>query len=85
MLFRSYDKATEFTRHLSEDVQITIDVVEPIGSESFNYFHFNGNPDHNFCFRTSTATLYKPDQVLNVGIDIERLRFFDTQTEERIA
>ena len=80
-----YDKATEFTRHLSEDVQITIDVVEPIGSESFNYFHFNGNPSHNFCFRTSTDTLYQPDQILNVGIDIERLRFFDTQTEERIA
>jgi len=80
-----YDKATEFTRHLSEDVKITIDVVEPIGSESFNYFHFNGNPAHSFCFRTTTNILYQPGQVLDVGADIDRLRFFDTETEERIA
>ena len=80
-----YDKATEFTRHLSEDVKITIDVVEPIGSESYNYFHFNGNPEHNFCFRTTTSVLYKPEQELMVGVDIQRLRFFDTLTEERIA
>lgn len=80
-----YDKATEFTRHLSEDVEITIDVVEPIGSESFNYFHFNGNPEQTYCFRTTTNMLYQPDQVLTVGADIERLRFFDTDTEERIA
>ncbi len=80
-----YDKATEFTRHLSEDVKITIDVVEPIGSESYNYFHFNDNPEHSFCFRTTTNILYKPEQELMVGVDIERLRFFDGITEERIA
>ncbi|AQG80079.1 ABC transporter ATP-binding protein [Spirosoma montaniterrae] len=79
-----YDKAVEFTRHLSQDVDITIDVVEPIGSESFNYFHFNGNPEPTFCFRTSTNTLYKPGQVITIGTDIERLRFFD-ESGERIA
>ena len=79
-----YDKATEFTRHLSQDVAITIDVVEPIGSESFNYFHFNGNPDHTFCFRTSTNVLYQPGQVIMIGTDIDRLRFFD-EAGERIA
>ncbi len=80
-----YDKATEFTRHLSEDVKITIDVVEPIGSESYNYFHFNGNPEHSFCFRTTTSVIYKPDQELMIGIDIQKLRFFNGETEERIA
>jgi multiple sugar transport system ATP-binding protein len=79
-----YDKATEFTRQLSQDVDITIDVVEPIGSESFNYFHFNGNPEHTFCFRTSTNVLYQPNQVITVGMDIGRLRFFD-ESGERIA
>ena len=79
-----YDKATEFTRHLSEDVKITIDVVEPIGSESYNYFHFNGNPELTYCFRTTSNVLYQPDQVLTVGADIDRLRFFDADTEERI-
>lgn len=80
-----YDKATEFIRHLSEDVKITIDIVEPIGSESYNYFHFNGNPETSFCFRTTTRVLYIPDQELSVGIDIDMLRFFDIVTEERIA
>lgn len=80
-----YDKATEFTRQLSEDVKITIDIVEPIGSESINYFHFNGNPEQTYCFRTTTNINYKADQELLVGADIDRLRFFDTETEERIA
>lgn len=80
-----YDTATEFTRDLSEGVAITIDVVEPIGSESFNYFHFNGNPELTYCFRTSSNTLYQPDQVITVGADVERLRFFDGDTEGLIA
>ena len=79
-----YDKATEFTRQLSQDVRITIEVVEPIGSESFNYFRFNGNPDVLYCFRTSTATLYEPGQQIDIGVDIGRLRFFD-EAGERIA
>lgn len=80
-----YDKTTEFTRQLSEDVEIIIDVVEPIGSESFNYFHFKGNPENSFCFRTSTAKLYAPGEILKIGVDVQRLRFFDAVTEDRIA
>ncbi len=79
-----YDTATELTRPLSEAVSITIDVVEPIGSESFNYFHFNGSPEHTYCFRTTTNVLYQPGQVVTVGADVERLRFFDGATEESI-
>jgi multiple sugar transport system ATP-binding protein len=79
-----HDTATEFTRPLSEGVKITIDSIEPIGSESFNYFHFNGNPEQTYCFRTTTDMLYQPGQEIKVGADVERLRFFDGVTEETI-
>ncbi|MCY7359571.1 MAG: sn-glycerol-3-phosphate ABC transporter ATP-binding protein UgpC [Rudanella sp.] len=79
-----YDTTTEVSRPLSDGIDITIDIVEPIGSESFNYFHFNGNPEQTYCFRTTTNVLYRPGQVVIVGADVERLRFFDGISEETI-
>ena len=80
-----YDKAVERERRLSVDLQLIIDVTEPIGSEAFNYFHFEGMEETGFCFRSSTAVQYQPGAEVNAGIDVERLRFFDVETEERIA
>ena len=37
-----YDKSKEKHKQLSVDMNIVIDVTEPIGSEAFNYFHFEG-------------------------------------------
>ena len=80
-----YDKAVEKTAQLSVDLNIIIDVTEPIGSEAFNYFHFSDMDEHTYCFRSNSAKLYQPGQQLEVGIDIKRLRFFDGETEARIA
>ena len=80
-----YDKQQEKHQELSVDLDIIIDVTEPVGSESFNYFHFNGQEDKTFCFRTNSAYQYENGQTVNVGLDIERLRFFDADTEGRVA
>ena len=80
-----YDKEKETHKQLSVDMNIILDVTEPVGSESFNYFHFKGQEDTTFCFRADSAHAYQPNQRLTVGLDIDRLRFFDKETELRVA
>lgn len=80
-----YDKAHEKDRQLSVDLPIVIDVTEPVGSESYNYFHFESHEDKSFCFRSDSGIPYKPGQGVITGMDVNRLRFFDGQTEKRIA
>ena len=80
-----YDKQHETHKQLSVDLNIIIDVTEPVGSESYNYFHFAGQENQTFCFRTDSALRYQSSEEVKVGIDVQRLRFFDAETEERIA
>ena len=80
-----YDKALEKGKQLSVDMDITIDVTEPIGSESYNYFHFKGLADQTFCFRSDSSHPYKSGEELTVGLDVARLRFFEKESENRIA
>lgn len=80
-----YDKAVEKQKQLSVDLELIIDVTEPVGSESYNYFHFEGAPQTTFCFRSDSAIQYQSGQKVKVGMDVSRLRFFDAQSEERIA
>ena len=75
----------ETIKQLSVDMKILVDVTEPVGSESYNYFHFAGQEDKTFCFRTDSAYQYGSNQEITVGLDVARLRFFDKTSEERIA
>lgn len=79
-----YDKAIEKTKRLSQSMHIIVDSVEPIGSESYVYFHFKGNPGYPFCFRSNSQLHYEIGAELEIGVDIDRLRFFDATTEKRI-
>lgn len=79
-----YDKAHESEKELSDDVKAKIVAIEPIGSESYIYFSFLGCAEHSFCMRSSTQHAYEIDQVLTMGVDVERLRFFDAKTEIRV-
>ena len=80
-----YDKELEQQKQLSVDLGIIIDVTEPVGSESYNYFHFAEQEETTFCFRSDSANVYQPQQKIRVGIDVNRLRFFDAETETRVA
>ncbi len=80
-----YDKAKEKSKQLSVDMDIIIDVTEPVGSEAYNYFHFKGQEDLTFCFRSDSAYDYQSNETITVGLDVARLRFFDVETENRIA
>lgn len=78
-----YDKGLEKERRLSTDVEIEILVVENVGSESYNHFRLNGM-DTIYSYRSSSSHAHFPGEKLTVGIDLERLHFFDNETEETI-
>jgi len=78
-----YDKGLEKERRLSTDVEIEIQVVENVGSESYNHFKLKGI-DTLFSYRSSSSDVHVPGEKLTVGIDLERLHFFDSETEETI-
>ncbi|MBK9735072.1 MAG: sn-glycerol-3-phosphate ABC transporter ATP-binding protein UgpC [Saprospiraceae bacterium] len=78
-----YDKGLEKERRLSTDVDIEILVVENVGSESYNYFKLQGM-DNIYSYRSSSSHAHSPGEKLTIGIDLERLHFFDTETDETI-
>lgn len=80
-----YDKEYETHKQLSVDLRLILDVTEPVGSESFHYFHFEGHEEHTYCLRSDSGIQYQPGQIIEAGIDVNRLRFFDASTEARVA
>ncbi len=80
-----YDKKKRKNKQFSVNMNIVISVTEPIGSEVYNYFHFKGQTDETFCFRSDSTNVYRPNQEIIVGLDINHLRFFDAETEDRIC
>jgi multiple sugar transport system ATP-binding protein len=78
-----YDKGLEKERRLSTDVEIEIQLVENVGSESYNYFKLKGI-DTMYSYRSSSSNAHTAGEKLKVGIDLERLHFFDAETEETI-
>jgi len=78
-----YDKGLEKERRLSSDVGIEILVVENVGSESYNHFKLNGM-DAIYSYRSSSSNAHIPGEKVTVGIDLERLHFFDNETEKTI-
>ena len=79
-----YDKAIEKNKRLSQSMLAKVENVEAIGSESFVYFKFKGNADETFCFRSSSSYEYAYGEDLELGVDIDRLRFFDKESEKRL-
>ncbi|WP_422107140.1 ABC transporter ATP-binding protein [Winogradskyella sp.] len=79
-----YDKAIEKNKRLSDNMSIAVETVEPIGSESFVYFRFKGNPKQRYCFRSNSDHVYQVGDTFNIGVDIDRMRFFDTHSGLRL-
>ena len=77
-----YNVAYEKDRTLSDPQTIQLDVIEPIGAETFLYFNLSGR---QICMRSTSGIVYEAGQQIQVGLDQERLYFFDIQTEKRIA
>ena len=77
-----YDHDYEDKAQLTEKNEIEIDVTEPIGAETFIYFH---QGDNEFVMRSSSGLTYNNHQKINIGFDVARLYFFDSNTGKRLA
>ena len=78
-----YDSETGNSgKKLSEPQKTNIDVVEPIGNEVFLYLNAG---DQNLCVRTSPDKTYRARETAEIGLELDKLHFFDATTEEKIA
>jgi multiple sugar transport system ATP-binding protein len=73
-----YDDAAFLEAHPEWSLDVHIDVVEPMGSESYIYFSVNSE---NVVARVSPRTGARVMQGLRIAFDMERLHFFDVVTQ----
>lgn len=62
-------------------VDATIEVAELLGAESMLYSHIDGQ---DFVARVDAHSEYTPGQNVVLGFDMNKVHFFDTDTEARI-
>ncbi|HQV32483.1 MAG TPA: sn-glycerol-3-phosphate ABC transporter ATP-binding protein UgpC [Calditrichia bacterium] len=67
---------------VTEGIPVRLEVVEPIGNEVFLYFNA-GN--QNICMRTAAEHEYQVQDSISLGLDQNRLFFFDPDTQERLV
>jgi multiple sugar transport system ATP-binding protein len=77
-----YDVSLVSEKSLSDPQKIKVDVVEPIGNEIFVYF---SNKDQNYCMRMAPEKLHIPGESIQIALDMEKVYFFDRETELRIC
>lgn len=67
-------------------LEAIIDLVEPIGSETYNYFHFKGQQaPQSFCYKSDATVRYEPGQSVKIGIEAGKMFFFDADNGTRLA
>ncbi len=76
-----YDLTLNQTKHSSSPQKILVDVVEPIGNEIFVYF---SEGDNSYCMRMTPEKLHQAGEKIDIGLDLDKIYFFDTETEQRL-
>lgn len=76
-----YDDAHYLEAHPDWNIDVKVDVVEPMGSENYVYFGINGE---NVIARVESTSPAKVMQQHKVAFDMSLARFFDPETQEVI-
>ncbi len=76
-----HDEAAFLDAHPSWALDVQVDVVEPMGSESYVYFNLNGD---GFVARVAPESHAQVMTGHRVAFDMEKLHFFDKATEKAI-
>ena len=76
-----YDHDVEEKIALTDKLEVNVDVTEPVGAETFVYFHLH---DKEYCMRSHSGKTYQSGQSLNIGLDINKLYFFEKLTGKRL-
>ena len=64
------------------EIDLLLDVMEPMGNEIFIYAHTR---DHSLVARVAPQSLPQPGQSIKLAFDLEKLHFFDAETEQTIG
>lgn len=78
---RPEDFQVQFSGNQKQSIQVNIEVVEPMGNESFVYFLID---DIQFVARIPSHIIIKPNQTFTFSFDSSKIHFFDGETEQRI-
>lgn len=76
-----HDDEAFLQAHPDWSVNVTVDVVEPMGSENYVYFSFDGE---NVIARVGANSTAKVLQQHKVAFDMSLARYFDAETQEVI-
>ncbi len=74
------DASLHSDKTLSSPQTIEIDVVEPVGNEVFVYF---SEGDKRYCMRMAPERLYRPGDQIQVQFDLDKIYFFDVESDAR--
>ena len=77
------DDAKMVAAHPESSIDVDIEVVEMLGSETYLYVKTSGK-DENFIARVDPRTVSRGGDKIKVGFDVNRLHFFDVETEKTI-
>ena len=78
------DDAPEFVAaHPESTMNVHVEVTELMGSETYLYLSTTGK-DENFVARVDPRTSSRAGDSIKVGFDVNRLHFFDVETEKTI-
>ena len=64
-------------------IDVDVELIELMGSETYLYLKTSGK-DENFIARVDPRTTSRGGQKIKVGFDVNRLHFFDVETEKTI-
>ena len=64
-------------------IDVDVEIIELMGSETYLYLKTSGK-DENFIARVDPRTVSRGGDKIKVGFDVNRLHFFDVETEKTI-
>ena len=64
-------------------IDVDVEIIELMGSETYLYMTTSGK-DENFIARVDPRTTSRGGDKIKVGFDVNRLHFFDVETEKTI-
>ena len=76
-----YDEQAMLNTANLAKITINVEVSELLGAETYIYSNYNGQ---SFVARVSSATNVRNHSKINLMLDMDKVHFFDAQTEERI-
>ncbi|WP_139993452.1 ABC transporter ATP-binding protein [Paenibacillus paridis] len=80
ILYQSEDLEQE--KHKHAKIETMVNIREHMGSDAYLYLH---NKDHRLVMRVDPWTEHEEGQMLTVSPDMERVHFFDPETEAVIC